>query len=63
MAANEVTPEERELARKIREEFEKRRAASPPTPVSKEFVDKMTSGIVDPEEARKAIAAEKARKD
>ena len=48
-----VSPEEQEQARKIREKFAARKAASPPTPISKELMDKMTSGIADPEEATK----------
>lgn len=52
----ELTPEEREKARQIRETFEARRAASPPSPISKEMVDKMTSGIADPAEAEHEAA-------
>ena len=46
-----ITPEEEEQARKIREKFAARKAASPPTPISKELMDKMTSGIADPGDA------------
>lgn len=53
----ELTPEDREKARRIREKFEAKRAASPRTPISKEMVDKMTSGIVDPDEAERETAA------
>lgn len=49
----ELTPEDREKARQIREKFAAKRAASPPTPISKELMDKMTSGIADPDEAER----------
>jgi hypothetical protein len=62
MTTKETTAADHELARKILEELAKRQAASPPQSISKRFVDKMTSGIVDPDEARRAIAEEKAKK-
>lgn len=59
----ELSPEDRERARQIREKFATKRAATPSTPISKELMDKMTSGIVDPEAAAREIEAGKARKD
>jgi hypothetical protein len=55
----ELTPEDREKARRIREKFEAKRAGSPPTPISKELIDKMTSGIVDPDEAERESRPQK----